>query len=241
MIGRIFRDFFWDGMRPVRELSVCEAASRGGVKTTEIIAIVKNKILGPLYKFQLVTKEITKSIDLIELLLHSGENKLLKQKKQIINKLAKAVNDIHDLGIYHADLHLKNILVQSDAGGCLNVYIIDLDKSKQYEKISFQTRMKNIMRLDRSLEKFKRNVTEDLNILLQSQSDLSLDGQGRDLAEQITNTDKVRFLKEYLKFSDSSEQRFFRNQKKFLKYCLAKYQTTHKSHRIWWRMVNGKF
>ena len=117
MIGKIFKDFFWGGMRPVRELSVCEAAQRGGIKTTEIIAIIKNKILGPLYKFRLVTKEITGSIDLVELLLHSGENRLFKQKRQIINKLARAVNEMHDLGIYHADLHLKNILVQSDAGG----------------------------------------------------------------------------------------------------------------------------
>ena len=88
MVGKIFKDFFCDGMRPVRELSVCEAASRGGIKTTEIVAIVKNKFFGPLYKFRLVTKEITESIDLIELLLHSGENRLFKQKKQIINELA---------------------------------------------------------------------------------------------------------------------------------------------------------
>jgi len=241
MIGKIFRDFFWNGMRPVRELSVCEAASRGGIKTTEIIAIVKDKILGPLYKFRLVTKEITESIDLIELLLHSGENRILRQKRQIINKLAKAINDMHDMGIYHADLHLKNILVQSDAGGGVHVYIIDLDKSKQYENVSFQRRMKNIMRLDRSLEKFKRNVRENLNVLSYSQSDLSLDGSASHLAEQITNIDKVRFLKEYIKISDSPEQRCFRNQKEFLKYCLTKYQTTHKSHRIWWRIVNGKF
>ena len=56
MIGKIFKDFFCDGMRPVRELSVCEAASRGGIKTTEIVAIVKNKVFGPLYKFRLVLR-----------------------------------------------------------------------------------------------------------------------------------------------------------------------------------------
>ena len=82
-----------------------------------------------------------------------GTTGYYKQKRQIINKLANAVNDMHDVGIYHADLHLKNILVQSDISGCVHVYIIDLDKSKQYEKISFQRRMKNIMRLDRSFVK----------------------------------------------------------------------------------------
>ncbi len=231
MIGKIFKDFFWDGMRPVRELLVCEAANRGGIKTTEIIAIIKNKIMGPLYKFRLVTKEITESIDLIELLLHSGEsprrllsgeNRLLKQKRQIIIKLAEAVNDMHNVGIYHADLHLKNILVQSDAGGGVHVYIIDLDKSTQYEKISFKRRMKNIMRLDRSLEKLKRNVS-GIKALL------------------VTDTDKMRFLREYIKLSYRSKQHSYGSQKEFLKYCLTKYQTNHKSHRIWWRILNGKF
>ncbi len=223
MIGKVFRDFFWDGMRPVRELSVCEAASRGGIKTTEIIAIVKDKIVGPLYKFRLVTKEITESIDLIELLLHSGgsprrllsgEHRLLKQKRQIINKLAKAVNDMHDLGIYHADLHLKNILVQPDAGGGVNVYIIDLDKSKQYEKISFQRRMKNIMRLDRSVVKLRRKKRDVFGKRF-----------------PVSKTDRIRFLKKYIELDSESV--------KPLRYYLQSYNNTHAFHRLWWRVGGG--
>ena len=216
MIGKVFRDFFWDGMRPVRELSVCDAARRGGIKTTEIIAIVKNRILGPLYKFRLVTKEITKSIDLIELLLHSEANRLLKQKRQIINKLAKAVNDMHDAGIYHADLHLKNILVQSDAGGFVNVYIIDLDKSKQYEKISFQKRMKNIMRLDRSVVKMRRN---------------NKDMFSKVFPFPVSETDRIRFLKKYVGLNNKSV--------KPLRYYIQSYSKTHALHKLWWSVVGG--
>ncbi|MHC4139887.1 MAG: lipopolysaccharide kinase InaA family protein [Planctomycetota bacterium] len=214
MIGNIFKDLFWDGMRPVRELLVCEAANRVGIKTTEIIAIVKNRILGPLYKFRLVTKEITGSIDLIELLLHSGENRLLKQKRQIINKLAEAVKDMHDAGIYHADLHLKNILVQSDAGGSVNVYIIDLDKSKQYEKISFQKRMKNIMRLDRSVVKMRR--------------------KNRDVFRKkfpVSKTDRIRFLEKYIELDSESV--------KPLRYYIQSYNNTHALHRLWWSVGGG--
>jgi len=223
MIGKVFKDFFWDGMRPVRELLVCEAANRGGIKTTEIIAIIKNKIMGSLYKFRLVTKEITKSIDLIELLLHSGEsprrllsgeNRLLKQKRQIITKLAKAVNDMHNVGIYHADLHLKNILVQPDNGGDVNVFIIDLDKSRQYEKISFQRRMKNIMRLDRSVVKMRR--------------------KNRDMFSKkfpVSKTDRIRFLKKYIELNSESV--------KPLRYYIQSYSKTHVLHRLWWRVGGG--
>ncbi|MCR4290153.1 MAG: lipopolysaccharide kinase InaA family protein [Candidatus Scalindua sp.] len=213
MVGKIFRDFFWGGMRPVRELSVCEAANRGGIKSTEIIAIVKNKILGPLYKFRLITREITESIDLIELLLHSGENQLFDQKKQIINELAKAVNDMHNVGIYHADLHLKNILVKSDSGGGVNVYIIDLDKSKQYEKIRFQRRMRNIMRLDRSVVKMRRKNRELFSKTF-----------------PVSKTDRIRFLKKYIEMDSESV--------KPLRYYIKSYNA-YAFHKLWWSMGGG--
>ncbi len=225
MIGKIFRDFFCDEMRPVRELSVCEAASRGGINTTEIIAIVINNILGPLYKFRLVTRKIAGSVDLIELLLSSGEsprrllsgeNRLLKQKRGIIDKLAKAVHDMHDMGIYHADLHLKNILVQSDVGGLVNVYIIDLDKSRQYEKISFRKRMNNIMRLDRSVVKMRRNNSDQFSTASPF---------------PVSKSDRLRFLKKYLEFDKKSV--------KPLRYYIKSYGKTHALHRLWWGVGGG--
>ncbi len=214
MVAKIFKDLFCDGMRPVRELSVCEAASRGGINTTEIIAIVKNKVFGPLYKFRLVTKEITESIDLIELLLHSEENPLLEQKREIINKLAKAVNDMHNVGIYHADLHLKNILVKSDPDEGVHAYIIDLDKSKQYKKISFQSKLKNITRLDRSVEKLRRKNRELFS-----------------KAFPVSNTDRVRFLKKYIELDNESV--------KPLRYYIQSYNNTHALHKLWWCMGGG--
>ena len=223
MVGKIFKDLFCDGMRPVRELSVCEAASKGGIKTTEIIAIIKCKVFGPLYKFRLITKEITESIDLIDLLLHSGEsprrllsgeNQLFEQKKQIINELAKAVNDMHNVGIFHADLHLKNILVKSDPGGGVHVYIIDLDKSKQYEKISLQRKMKNIMRLDRSVVKMRRKNRELFNETF-----------------PVSKTDRIRFFKKYIELDSEAV--------KPLRYYLQSYNNTHAFHKLWWSMGGG--
>ncbi len=214
LIGKVLKDFFWDDMRPVRELLVCEAASRGGINTTEIIAIVKKRIFGPLYKFRLVTREITGSIDLIELLLHSEEDQLFEQKREIIDKLAKAVSDMHDVGIYHADLHLKNILVQSDVGGGVSVFIIDLDKSRQYEKISFQRRMKNIMRLDRSVVKLRRKNRELFSKTF-----------------PVSKIDRVRFLKKYIELDSGSVNP--------LRYYIQSYNNSHAFHKLWWSVGGG--
>ena len=215
LFGKILRDIFWNSLRPLRELSICEAAGKSGIKTSEVIAIVKNRVLGPIYKCRLVSKEITGAIDLMELLLNAEKNKLVAQKRQIINKTAKAVKEMHGAGIYHADLHLKNILIQS-AAGKVDVYIIDLDKSRQYEKISLHQRMRNIMRLDRSVEKMIRNnrVTFDETYPF-----------------PISGTDKLRFLKEYIKTDNKSE--------KPLRYYLQSYNTSHNLHRLWWSVGGG--
>lgn len=217
LFGKILRDFFWDRLRPLKELSICEVASKSGVKTTEVIAIVKNKIMGPLYKCQLVSKEITCAIDLMVLLLNPEKIQFVAQKRQIINKVAKAVKEMHDAGIYHADLHLKNILVQFAEGREINVYIIDLDKSKQREKISIYKRMKNIMRLDRSVEKMLRG---------------NRDTFGETFLFPISKTDKLRFLKEYVASGNKSV--------KSLRYYIQSYRTSHNFHRLWWRVVNGR-
>ena len=215
LFGKILRDIFWNSLRPLRELSICEAAGKSGIKTSEVIAIVKNRVLGPIYKCRLVSKEITGAIDLMELLLNAEKNKLVARKRQIINKTAKAVKEMHGAGIYHADLHLKNILIQS-AVGKVDVYIIDLDKSRQYEKISLRQRMRNIMRLDRSVEKMIRNnrVTFDETYPF-----------------PISGTDKLRFLKEYIKTDNKSE--------KPLRYYLQSYNTSHNLHRLWWSVGGG--
>jgi tRNA A-37 threonylcarbamoyl transferase component Bud32 len=215
LFGKILRDIFWNSLRPLRELSICEAAGKSGIKTSEVIAIVKNRVLGPIYKCRLVSKEITGAIDLMELLLNAEKNKLVARKRQIINKTAKAVKEMHGAGIYHADLHLKNILIQS-AVGKVDVYIIDLDKSRQYEKISLHQRMRNIMRLDRSVEKMIRNnrVTFDETYPF-----------------PISGTDKLRFLKEYIKTDNKSE--------KPLRYYLQSYNTSHNLHRLWWSVGGG--
>jgi tRNA A-37 threonylcarbamoyl transferase component Bud32 len=217
LFGKILRDFFWDRLRPLKELSICEVASKSGVKTTEVIAIVKNKIMGPLYKCQLVSKEITCAIDLMVLLLNPEKIQFVAQKRQIINKVAKAVKEMHDAGIYHADLHLKNILVQFAEGRDVNVYIIDLDKSKQREKISIYKRMKNIMRLDRSVEKMLRG---------------NRDTFGETFLFPISKTDKLRFLKKYVASGNKSV--------KSLRYYIQSYRTSHNFHRLWWRVVNGR-
>lgn len=238
MHGGLFRmilgSYFWQRSRPLNELSICEAARKRGIRTTEIIAIVKNRIIGPLYKCKLVSKEITNAIDLMELLLHFDENHILTQKRQIVNKVARAIKGMHDAGIYHADLHLKNILIQQKDNNSFSVYIIDLDKSKQFKEISLDRRMKNLMRLDRSLEKFIRNNKK----AFQGERSFSNYQKTYQAVGLVTKADKIRFLREYIKSGNestvSARQSSSGGVEMKLKDYLKTYSTTHKPHRFWW-------
>lgn len=223
LFGKILRDFFWQKLRPLNELSICETAIERGINTIEIIAIVKNRVMGPLYKCKLISKEIINTIDLMVLLSHLSENYTLTQKRQIIKGIAMAVRKMHDAGIYHGDLHLKNILVQSKDNKEFSVFIIDLDKSRQFEKIGFNKRMKNIMRLDRSLEKFIMN---------------NRDVYHGGYPFPIDKSDKARFLKEYLRSGAKPIRQNSGVSDEPLRFYLQSYPaTTHKLHRLWWRFV----
>jgi len=57
----------------------------------------------------------------------------------------------HRLGFFHRDLQLKNILIAED-----QVFVIDFDRSYRKETLSSRKRMKNLLRLNRSSEKWRR-------------------------------------------------------------------------------------
>jgi serine/threonine protein kinase len=230
--GKILKDYFWQRLRPLRELSICEIANKGHILTIQVIAIVMKNIFGPLYKYKLVSKEVTDTIDLMELLLHSDKYSILAKKRQIISEVAKAIKDMHDAGIYHADLHLKNILIRFTENGEFKVYIIDLDKSRQCEKIGLNRRRKNILRLDRSLEKLIKNnksVFHGTRQFPANQNGTSVQARAG-IAGLVTKTDRIRFLREYIRTN---------NENKPHRSHLKMYLTTHKLHKLWWLLTGN--
>jgi tRNA A-37 threonylcarbamoyl transferase component Bud32 len=61
---------------------------------------------------------------------------------------------MHDRGLYHGDLNLKNVLI--DAEQQRTIYIIDWDKSRAQENISLLQRSSNMVRCCRSMVKLGR-------------------------------------------------------------------------------------
>lgn len=80
-------------------------------------------------------------------------SELYQKKRNLIESVSQAVGQLHQVGIYHSDLNIRNILIQSPEGRTIKTYIIDLDKSAYEQPLSFDKRVDNLIRLNRSLEK----------------------------------------------------------------------------------------
>lgn len=206
--GRLAGDILWGQGRPLRELINAERAMESGVDTAEVVALRFRKYLGPLYKADIFTLEIPGTEDLMALLSRHPSSEEFLQKRELIRHIARAVRKMHDAGLLHADLHLKNILVRKDE--LPRVYIIDLDKSSFYEEegggLSMGQRMDNLLRLDRSVEKFCR-WRPDLRC--------------------ITRIDRLRFLREYA-LGMGEDWRVL----------VRKYAGRHVAHGLWWRFLD---
>ena len=152
LLRRVTGDLFFFGSRPLQELVVTEQARAAGVPTLKVLAAIQERGWGGCYQGYLITAFLPSAIDMIAFLERLPHD---QKRRAIIEKAATAVKTMHKRGIYHADLHLKNFLV--DEAKKSMVYVIDFDKSTIATHLNAGRRIKNLMRLDRSAEKMKRH------------------------------------------------------------------------------------
>jgi len=161
LFRKITRDIFFGNLRPFRELAILEAASQKGVRVPEALAARVSRIFGPLYKGEIAYKEVPDSVNLLEYLGRLNEKPMKEKiscKREIINSLAEAIKKMHSSGIYHADLNVKNVLIQI-IGEKIRVYLLDFDRSKIKGNLTLMDKLKNLARFNRSCQKWGAPVT----------------------------------------------------------------------------------
>ena len=151
--------------RPLVELRAAARAREAGVSVPEPVAVLAVRAAGPFYRLSVVSREIEGGADLLSLASRLDPH----AKGDLIRRVADEMRRLHEAGIYHADLTLKNILVAGTS-----VYILDLDKARLPGRREPVLDVDNLSRLNRSVEKL-------------------FGGRG-----PVTRTDKLRFLRRYL-------------------------------------------
>jgi Mn2+-dependent serine/threonine protein kinase len=149
---------------------------RKGVPIADIVAACHTKVFWKFHQGDLVTREIKDGKDLAtylkELAQPLAKEKIL-EKRSVIKKVGELVRSMHEAGIFHGDLNLKNIILQTTDPQNIKGFLIDFDKSFVKSHLKENLRTRNLLRLNRSAEKFK--------------------SQGL----PITRTDVLRFLSAY--------------------------------------------
>src|SRR4030043_662450 len=170
LFSALTRDLYLFGSRSFQELALTVRIRACGISTIVPIGAI-HRILRPFYKAYLLSLEISGAKDLIqyfqEIGPHSSGERLL-HKRGTIRSAGLLVHQFHEAGFFHGDLQLKNILVSGE-----QLFLIDFDRSYQKEVLTADEKKKNLLRLNRSVEKWKR------------------------LGLPITRTDRFRFFRAY--------------------------------------------
>jgi 3-deoxy-D-manno-octulosonic acid kinase len=157
-IQKLTSDLYWGASRPLRELWIGYHAMVKGIPTAEILAACHTRIFWRFHRGDLISREIRNGKDLATYLKslprHLTGEKLL-QKRKVIEIVGKLIRNMHDVGIFHGDLNLKNIVIQINDSRRIKGYILDFDKSFIKSNLNKNLRIRNLLRLNRSVEKFK--------------------------------------------------------------------------------------
>jgi hypothetical protein len=106
------------------------------------------------YTAYLLSLEIPNALDFVSYFQKVGSNPSHDQlivKRKILRSAGHLLRQFHHAGFFHGDLQLKNILVAGN-----QPLLIDFDRSYRRPVLSVRERMKNLLRLNRSAEKWKR-------------------------------------------------------------------------------------
>ncbi len=179
LFAGIGRDLHFNPERALNELAVAEAACAAGVRSPRPIGILARRAGGPFWRLAFLSAEVPKCEDLIHYCCRLGEyppETAAIQKRGVIREAATQVRKMHDAGILHGDLHLKNFLLQRRDAPSPAVYIIDFDLARAMPgSLPAEKRLDNLKRLARSVRKLR--VADAV----------------------LTAWDRLRFLREYLR------------------------------------------
>jgi len=159
--------------RAMQELRVAIAACQGDVPTPRPIGIIHD--LAGAHKPGLfwLSELLGDTRDLARAILDGGLDR--RERVAIAQATARAVAQMHNAGIVHADLQLKNILVRLGGESRSQAYLIDWDRAEYRDRVTPQEAERNLLRLNRSLVKWPA------------------------IRLAVTRKDRLRFLREYVR------------------------------------------
>jgi 3-deoxy-D-manno-octulosonic acid kinase len=154
LLGAIWGDRYLLGSRSFQELALTEEVRSCAIPTVQPVGAIHRSTLSPFYQAYFLSLEIPQAKHLIQYFHETGSPsppEYLLQKRKLIRMAGLLLRKFHQSGFFHGDLQLKNILVAED-----EVFLIDFDRAYRKPSLTLRERKRNLCRLNRSVEKWKR-------------------------------------------------------------------------------------
>lgn len=148
VLGRLFSSRYLSHGRIARELELwLVLRERGAPLPTPVAAISRRR--GGLWESHFGTLDRAESVDGLGWLRAAPSPDALRRSARA---LGTGLRRFHDAGAVHGDLNLRNVLIEHDATG-VHCLFIDLANARERQPVSAPERMRDWMRLARSIEK----------------------------------------------------------------------------------------
>jgi tRNA A-37 threonylcarbamoyl transferase component Bud32 len=188
LLGPLGGVAFLGRRRMLEELCVAIHAWRRQVPTSIPVAVRTERLAGPLCTGFFVSEAIPGAVNLLEFLetAAAAGRPDPEARKRLADALASAIASMHDAGIVHGDLNLKNLLVRVSVDRP-EAFVVDFDRARLVPGVSLRQRMANLTRLDRSVTKWavSRKLVSAADRLRVARSYLERYPQWRDSWQQI--------------------------------------------------------
>ncbi len=153
LIGKFNRDRYFyarvGDSRAMREFMLLNWMRTQGLPVPWPVA-ARHRASGLFYRADLITERIPNARPLAEVLLECAI------QEHSWSRIGTVIRQMHSLGVYHADLNCRNVLLDASE----RVWLIDFDKCKR--RVPGGWMQRNLARLKRSLVKTRRE-NSDLN------------------------------------------------------------------------------
>jgi 3-deoxy-D-manno-octulosonic acid kinase len=150
LVRLLLRDLFLGIQpRPVRELAVATEARRRGIPIAEPVGALVEWVGPMLYRGMFITRALS-GMTLWEFVRTDDDATV---RTHVVSQMRRAIDSMHQMGLWHADLNLFNLFV-SQAGESFAPVILDLDKARLFRgPLHPRYRRSNFDRLLRSAHK----------------------------------------------------------------------------------------
>ncbi len=125
-----------------------------GIPTPHSIALIKHRRGRLNSEYYFICKYLPRAERLNNFVLDNFRVTLpdiRKDKDQFITMLARKIREIHDKGVYHADLKSDNILIEKQSKGSCEIFFVDLDRVSFYKKLSTKKIINNLSQINASV------------------------------------------------------------------------------------------